>query len=160
MTNDTSTMLSASKFQMTKKRSRGFTLVELMIFICILAIVYIIAAANVMALQNEARIARANGDLKTLELAMDAYIKRHNVCPDMNDYQIVLTREMPSILIGHLFDPFADSANVPYAYSESDNKYNFVVYSIGPGRNGSAKIGDDGKIFTNGNPIFVSNGFF
>jgi len=143
-----------------KKQSKGFTLVELLIVIAILAILYGMAAVNVMGIQNEAKMSKAKGDLRTLQLAMDSYVSRHSLCPDVADYQKELTRQNPGILSGHLYDPFARSVNTPYAYNKSLNRYNFVLYSVGMVGNGSAEVGDDGKIYVTGSPIFVSNGYF
>jgi len=144
---------------MKKGRNKGFTLFELLIVIAILAILYSIAAANVMGLQNEARISKARGDLKTLKLALDTYVKNYNMCPKKQDYQYVLIQESPNLLVSHLTDPFGPTANTLYPFDASNNSENYVVYSIGIHKDGAATIGDDGKVSLKGTPLFETNGY-
>jgi type II secretion system protein G len=144
---------------MKKANNRGFTLIEIMIVLAILSILYSIAAANVMGLQTEAKIARANGDLLTLKLALDSYIKNNSICPKKEDYQRVLIRETSTIITGNLFDPFGRTMNTFYSFDVSGNKENYVVYSIGPKRDGKATIGNDARVVPEGSIIFATNGY-
>lgn len=144
---------------MKKSKSRGFTLIEVLIVIAILAILYSMAAANVMGMQTEAKIARAKGDLKTLKLAIDAYIKNNNACPKKDDYQYLLIRQSPNIVYGNLIDPFGTTMNTLYSFEISDNNENYVVYSIGPKKDGKAAIGNDGMVSISGTPLFETNGY-
>jgi general secretion pathway protein G len=147
------------KKRMKMKKNRGFTLIELLIVIGILAILYSMAAANVMGLQTEAKVSRAMGDLKTLKLALDTYVKNNDACPKKEDYQYLLIRTTPNILPGNLFDPFAVKVNTLYSFDISDNDENYVVYSIGVKKNGKASIGNDGMVLTEGAPIIETNGY-
>jgi type II secretory pathway pseudopilin PulG len=131
-----------------------------MIVIAILAILYSIAAANVMGLQNEAKVSRATADLKTLQLAINNYINKYNFCPKKEDYQIVLSHELPNIMVSHLTDPFGPTVNTLYSYETSLNKQNYVAYSIGLKRDGKALIGNDGRAMPSGTAITVTNGYF
>jgi len=145
---------------MKKTKNRGFTFIEIIIVLAILSILYSLAAANVMGLQTEAKVSRANGDLLTLKLALDSYIiKNNSVCPKKEDYQRVLIRETPTIITGNLFDPFAKTLNVFYPFEVSINKENYVVFSIGPKRDGKATIGNDARVLTKGSAIFTTNGY-
>jgi len=144
---------------MKKAKNRGFTLIEIMIVLAILSILYSIAAANVMGLQTEAKISRANGDLLTLKLALDSYIKNNSVCPKKEDYQRVLIQEMPALVTGNLFDPFGKTMNTFYSFNVSGNKENYVVFSVGPKKNGEATIGNDARVVIRGSAIFSTNGY-
>ncbi|MFH1710245.1 MAG: prepilin-type N-terminal cleavage/methylation domain-containing protein [bacterium] len=145
---------------MKKRRaSKGFTLVEMMIVIAILAILYSIAAVNIMGLQTEAKVAKTNGDLKTLKLGLDSYIKNNNTCPKKEDYQRILIRETSAIITGNLFDPFGRTMNTLYSFEVSGNKENYVVYSIGQKKDGKSSIGNDGRVLTEGSAIFETNGY-
>lgn len=152
-------MISKSR-KIPQIRSKGFTLVEMLIVIAILAILYAMAAANVMGMQYEAKIARVKGDLKTLELALNSYFKNHDICPDKAGYQTALLLSKSNILTGNLLDPFAATANTQYSYDTSSNNYYYVAYSVGLGRNGSATVGNNGIVEKENDPICVTNGDF
>lgn len=139
--------------------SKAFTLLELLIVIAIISILYSIAAANVTGMQMEARISKCNGDLRTIQLAVDSYLKNNNVCPKEADYEVILRNEIPNIMTSELMDPFGATYNTLYSYRTSPNHQNYVVYSVGMGRDGSANIGDDGKLIVRGAPIFATNGY-
>jgi prepilin-type N-terminal cleavage/methylation domain-containing protein len=141
------------------KRKNGFTLIEILIVIAVLAILYWIASSRLMSMQTEAKIAMANGDLKTLKFALDTHIVRNKVCPVKENYQRVLSHEMPNIIFGDLIDPFGTAVNTLYPFEISDNRQSYVVYSIGPRRNGKAAVGNDGRVLTEGAPLFETNGF-
>jgi len=138
--------------------SRGFTLVEVLIVIAVMAILYSITAASVSGMQNEARISRAKGDLKTLELAMDGYLKNKGACPSTENYQAALLDAVPRILDGNLFDPFGAAVNKLYPCIVSGNRQYYVVYSVGLERNGNAKVSDNGSVSTEGAAIYETNG--
>jgi prepilin-type N-terminal cleavage/methylation domain-containing protein len=141
------------------KKSKGFTLIELMMVIFVLGIFYSIAAANVMGLQNEAKMSRVKGDLRTLQLAIESYAKKNIDCPRKDDYQVVLINSVPNILQGNLMDPFGRTYNTLYSYDVSSNMQYFVVYSVGSRRKGDASISNDGKVESNNDPIIITNGF-
>lgn len=136
-----------------------FTFTDSLIVIAVLSIIYIIAAADIMKLQNEARTAKAYGDLKALQLAIESFKADHDICPMEQDYERVLTGEFSNILPGNLSDPFAASVNKRYNYRTSKNMQIYVVFSVGSKGKGSAAISNDGRILLNGSPIFVSNGY-
>lgn len=140
-------------------RSKGFTLIEMLIVIVILCILYTAATAHLLGLQNEAKKSRANADLRTLELAINTYYKNNDQYPRGTDYQIILNREVPNIIFGTLMDPFAKHFNVLYCYDVSYNKQHYVVYSIGEKIDGQATIGNDGRLIIQGTPILVTDGY-
>jgi hypothetical protein len=111
-------------------------------------------------MQNEARIARSKGDLKTLRLALDSYFKNNDGCPPENGYQTSLLRTIPRILEKNLMDPFGATNNTLYSYNISGNGNYYVVYSVGTKRNGYSDISDEGVVLLEGWPIFETNGYF
>ena len=141
------------------KKKNGFTLIEMLIVIAILAILYSISAANVTGMQTEAKMSKANGDLKTLKLALDSFFKNNNIYPTEANYQRTLIQERPSILTGNLMDPFGNTVNTMYSYEISYDMQNYVVYSVGPRRNGEATIGEDGHVTIKEDPIIATNGY-
>ena len=65
-----------------RKHSRGFTLVELLIAMAIILTISAIAVPNLMAAIDQARIARAVGDIDAIEDDIAAYQAIYHVLPD------------------------------------------------------------------------------
>ena len=63
-------------------RRCGFTLIELLIVVAIIGILAAIAVPNFLNAQLRARIARTNGDLRALGMALEAYVVDHNRYPN------------------------------------------------------------------------------
>lgn len=140
-------------------RNKGFTLIEMLIVIAILAILYSLAAASVSGMQHEAKMACAKGDLKTLELALNSYLKNRGSCPPADGYQTALLNAKPPIIDRNLMDPFGGSVNIMYPYSVSNNGDFYVVYSVGLKRDGYASVSDNGIILIEGSAIYETNGY-
>ncbi len=135
---------------------KGFTLIELLIVIAVISILIGIALPRFRGMQEEGWTAQAKGELRTLQTAVESfYIHNTNSYPGG---LATLTDETP-LIIGTLpTDPFNPGNN--YGYDESANGSYYVVYSAGPGGNGSASISDAGVVTeTNGaSCIYASNG--
>ncbi len=142
-----------------RKTSKGMTLIEVLIVIAVIAIIYLMAAAKVIGMQTEAKIARAKGDLKTLKFALDSYQQENKICPRKGDYQRILSYAKPTVIFCDLFDPFGKTMCSMYPYEISANKESYVVYSVGPKQNGRATVGNDGRVLIKGSPIFETNGY-
>ena len=144
---------------MKRNKQKGFTVLEMLLVILILALLYSIAAFNITGLQKEARIAQAKGDLKTLELALTSYLKNTGVSPLADNYQTDLLSANPKILEENLVDPFGTTNSTLYSYIVSiDQKY-FVVYSIGIKEDGSVELSANGNVVIKGAAIFETNGY-
>ncbi len=141
------------------KRSGGFSLMEILIVIAILCFLYVMAAENIKDIQTQAKISKATADLKTLQVALTAYLMNNKELPREMDYQYVLLKQDSRILNSDLMDPFGEKMNTAYGYNRSFNGQNFVTFSVGPKKNGRATVGDDGRVLTNGEPIVVTNGY-
>ena len=141
------------------KKSKGMTIIEVLIVVAVLAILYSMASAQVMGMQMEAKIAKAKGDLKTLKFALDSYLKENSGCPRKCDYQRILYYSKPTIIFCDLHDPFGQTMNCVYPYETSSNNNYNVVYSVGPKQNGRAFVRNDGKVLIEGEPIFETNGY-
>ncbi len=141
------------------KKRKGFTIIEILIVIMILGVLYTIAALYTAGMQDEAKIAKVKGDLKTLELALNGYLKNFKVCTPEENYQTTLLLSNSNILTKNVMDPFGATTNTLYAYTISDNQRYYAVYSVGPSKNGSTTIGDSGYIEIEGSPIYETNGY-
>jgi Tfp pilus assembly protein PilE len=64
-----------------KKRRKGFTLIDLLIAVATIAILTLISVPSLFTVQVHAKVARANGDMRTLATALEAYHADHNRYP-------------------------------------------------------------------------------
>lgn len=137
---------------------KGFTLIELLIVIAVISILIGIALPRFKGMQDEGNIAKAKGELRTLQTAVESYaIHNNNTYPTaLTDLTAATTK--PQIITTIPADPFsATSGAYGYVRSGTNNKY-FVIYSVGPAGNGSATITGDAVVETNSTScIYVSN---
>lgn len=138
---------------------RGFTLIELLIVIAVIAILIGIALPRFKGMQEEGNIARAKGELRTLQTAVESYyIHNSNTLPAN---LAALTSATPNIIGSALpTDPFNGSSNYGYAVDSGSPAKYYVIYSVGVGGNGSATVSTAGAVTeTNGSScIHVTNG--
>ena len=85
-----------------RKHSRGFTLVELLIAVVIILTICAIAVPNLMAALDQARIAKAVGDIHAIEDDVASYQAIYRALPD----------DLSQIGDGNLIDPWGN----PYQY--------------------------------------------
>jgi general secretion pathway protein G len=144
---------------MNKKQNllSGFTLIELLIVIAVISILIGIALPRFKGMQEEGNIAKAKGELRTLQTAVESYyIHNNNTYPSSLS---ALTSQTPNIVSSIPDDPFAASGtSYSYVRGGTNNRY-YVIYSVGPGGNGSATISASDTVSeTNGSScIYVSN---
>jgi len=122
---------------------KGFTLIELLIVISVMAILVGIALPRFKGMQDSGNVAKAKGELRTLQTALESYhIHSGNAYPAALS---ALETASPQI-VGDTrpTDPF-NSGN-DYGYEKSANGKYFVVHSKGPAGTGSASIADDGVV--------------
>ena len=151
---------------------RGFTLIEIMIVIAVIAILIGISLPHFKGMQDEGNSAKAAGELRTLTIAVESfYIHNSKAYPvqtttvdtawqsDANS----LTTASPTIVNTALTDPFKPSQEYGYATNDTSGSQYYVVFSVGA--DGTADIdgiGDTGVISTVGadtnDDIYISNG--
>lgn len=141
---------------------KGFTILELLIVIMVISILIGIALPRFRSMQDEGNIAKAKGELRTLQMAVESYYLHNNNTypPESVTWQTALTGTTPKIISSALTDPF--NGAVQYGYDlEATNSDYYVIYSLGPaGTCTAASIAADGDVTETGstNCIFVSNG--
>lgn len=138
---------------------KGFTIIELLIVIAVIAILVGIALPRFKGMQDEGKIAQAKGELRTLQSAVESYyIHQSNTYPTALSFLTGATIT-PNLLGSALpADPFNGTND--YRYATSGTNY-YVIYSVGPSGNGSAAVSSSGVVTepTNGaSCIFVTNG--
>ncbi len=149
---------------------RGFTLIEMMIVIAVIAILAGISLPYFKGMQDEGNTAKAAGELRTLATAIESYYIHHHpkAYPDdssptaWQSASIAATTTSPRIVTAVLNDPFAPTQE--YGYYLSVNEKYYVVFSVGAdGTKDIAGIGDTGVVSWAGavdpnDDIYISNG--
>lgn len=145
-----------------KKKNGAFTLIEIMVAVMIIAVIAGLAVPNFLRMQAKSKIDKVKGELATLKYAVENYYAQHedHIYPaSLSD--LTKTEKGVTALINYVpQDPFSASNN-NYQYQRGENHY-YVIYSIGPDRNGSAQVVIQALGYTvqeqNGaSCIFVSN---
>ena len=141
---------------------KGFTLIELLIVIAVISILIGIALPRFKGMQDEGNIAKAKGELRTLQTAIESYyIHNNNAYPATGAaaLQTALASATPSIITYVPTEPFSSTgADYVYVMGGTNSKY-WIVYSAGPDGDGVAAIVSDAvSETTNGaSCIYVSN---
>ena len=143
------TLPSASSITSTRK-TLGFTILEILVVISVIAILIGIAIPKFKGMQDHAKTIKATGDLRTIQAALESYyIHNHNTYPVTTDNICAdsLISQSPQLINAPLYDPFA-AANTEYKYMvSSPNGTHFVVWSVGlPGQTPPSSVTDAGEI--------------
>jgi type II secretion system protein G len=135
----------------------GFTLIEMMIVIVVIAILIGVLLPNFRGTQDEAAEQRARSELRTLATAIESYyIHNTNTLPTTLTALITAT---PRIVSAVPDDPFRSGTN-DYSYARDTNAVYYVVWSYGRDRAADITGADtDGTLAgTNDDDIFITNG--
>ena len=112
------------------KTRTGFTLIEMMIVISVIAILIGVLLPSFRGSQDEASIQRARSELRTIATALESYyIHNSNAYPSALSS---LTTATPRIISVIPDDPFDTTAGTDYQYATGSGYY--VVYSWGTDR--------------------------
>ena len=144
------------------KGKRGFTIIELLIVMLVIAILLGIFIPRIRGMQDEANITKARAELRTVETALVSFYMHQTP----NSYPATstgvagasLVAQTPNILNVGLADPFRTSREYDYIRSANGNFY--VIYSVGPdGAAGVGGINNTGTITgTIGDDVCRTNG--
>ena len=134
-------------------RRKGFTILELLIVISVIAILVGIALPKFKGMQDEGNIAKAKGEMRTLQTAIQSYYIHNNAMPTLSQ----LTTATPNIVGTTLpKDPFVAGGATDYGLNT--NGTYFVLYSASPSGAGTAAISAAGAVTAGSNTIYVTNG--
>ena len=149
----------------SRKAKNGFTLLEILVVITLILIIAGIALPLFAGVTDEGRKAKAKGELRTVQTALESYLlNTTSTAPaDYTALKTALEGATPR-LVGEMddfVDPFGATATTGYSYAKSsENKY-YVVFSIGPDKTPDVTgITDTGNVSPD-NPdddVFVTNG--
>lgn len=115
--------------QVNRNRRSGFTLVELLMVVCILGILYAGARLIFTGQDTEARITTTRGSIATIEQAIQIFGMKHNgKLPDTLEELTVGTDDAPGLLKEGALN---DSWGTPFGYAKQGNR-RFKITSAGP----------------------------
>jgi len=141
----------------TQGGTQGFTLIEMLIVISVIAILIGVLLPSFRGTQDEAAEQRARSEMRTLATAIESYfIHNSNQLPTTLTTLITAT---PRIISQVPDDPFRPGSN-DYSYDVDDNGVYYAVWSFGPDRaTDITSVDTDGTLAgTNDDDIFVTNG--
>ena len=121
-----------SKFS-TRSGQKGFTLVELVIVMAVIAVILSVVIPNLRGMQSESQLTKSEGELNTLKTALTSYWRNNSNLYSSN-ITTDLTNASPQIIPASLTDPF-NTASGTYGYaSGNDTVFGdyFYVYTKGP----------------------------
>lgn len=145
---------------------KGFTIIELLIVIVVIAILIGIALPRFRGMQEEGNTAKAAGELRSLAAAVESYyIHNSQTYPSQStsaqtSWQSTITGARPQIIGTALTDPFDSVNQYRYATSAASSSNYYVIFSVGP--DGTADVtGVNTSGVVQGGPdddIYISNG--
>ncbi len=135
-------------------RKSGFTLIELLIVMVVIGILVAIAIPSFRGMQNEAKKAKAQGDLRVLKLAAEAYYARNNTVPASLN---VLTNE-GTVLQVLPKDPFTAAGQYTYKTAPAGTPTYYAITSVGTNAADNTTLGDTGIVTSASDDIGVTNG--
>ncbi len=103
------------------KNKKGFTLVELMIVITVIAILSTIAVVSFTRVQKQSRDTKRKGDVRSLATALQAYFT------EVNSYPATLAALTPTYIPSVPTAPSGESLVGSYSYSQSGSTNMFTL---------------------------------
>ena len=142
---------------MRRKSASGFTLIEIMIVIVVIAILIGVLLPSFRGTQDEAMTQRARSEMRTVATAIESYyIHNSNTLPTALSDLITATPRIISVVPN---DPFRSGSN-DYTYYKDTNGVYYVIFSYGINRTvGITGISTAGALTgTQGDDVCVTNG--
>ena len=130
------------------KRSRGFTLIEVMVVVVILGILAAIVVPKIMSRPEQARMVKVKQDILAIQSALDLYKLDNGIYPTTDQGLEALVKKPSSTPVpqnwksdGYLQQLPNDPWGEPYQYTNENEK--LKIYSYGPkGKEGNSEIGN------------------
>lgn len=101
----------------TRAGQKGFTLVELVIVMAVIAVILSVVIPNLRGMQAESQLSKVEGDLKTIKSALTSY-QRNNDGQLPANIHAALVAASPQLITETVIDPFdTDTTNHTYGYT-------------------------------------------
>jgi len=125
------------------KNDKGFTLLEILIVLTLIAVVIGISLPRFKGMRDESNISKSAAECRTLQAAVESYQVHQKKLPSQGStpltvWQSTMTAVTPQILSATLNDPFNPGVQYQYATDSAINSKYYVIFSVGP--NGTAEI--------------------
>jgi len=115
--------------QINRLKQKGFTFMEIMVVIVIIAILAVMIVPNILKRVDQARVAKAENDIRSLETALDTYKLDNGIYPSTEQGLGALTAKPSG-------SPIPSNWNGPYVKQlPKDPWNNFYQYAM-PGKHG------------------------
>ena len=115
--------------------NKGFTLVELVIVMAVIALILSVVIPNLRGMQQEGQLTKAESELQTLKTAVTSYWRNNGNAYPAN-IAAALTGATPNIISNVLPDPWVtDAVNNTYGYATGNDATfgdYFIIYTKGP----------------------------
>ena len=138
----------------------GFTLMELMIVVAVLAIIAAILIPNFRGITAEAKNSTAKADLRNLKTAVILYQNKYNVLPDdssVDKFEECLQNYSPRVVDRVPADPWS-STGAKYRYDVAADNQTYAIWSVGPNDTTDVTVGNDQINFgANADDIVATN---
>lgn len=142
------------------RNRRGFTIIELLIVMAVIAILIGIALPRFKGMRDEGNYTKAMSELRSLQAAVESYRIHEGEYPPSTTTlcESYLNNASPAIIDQILTDPF--HTNAEYRYARSRNGEYYVIYSYGvDGARDITGINNSGVLRgRNDDDIYVTNG--
>ena len=139
------------------RQTLGFTLIEMMIVIVVIAILLGVLLPQFRGTQDEANEQRARSEMRTIATAIESYyIHNNNTLPTTLTTLITATPRIINVVPD---DPFRSGSN-DYSLAKDTNGVYYVVWSYGIDRTvGITGISTAGALTgTQGDDVCITNG--
>ena len=122
------------------KKQDGFTLIEIMVVLIIIAIMASFVVPSVINRPDQARLTKVKNDILTIESALDLYKLDNGIYPSNDEGLEALIEDENNLYLKRLpLDPW----NEPYQYSNPGKNSKIDIFSLGAdnqlGGNGNDK---------------------
>ncbi|MFH0876726.1 MAG: prepilin-type N-terminal cleavage/methylation domain-containing protein [Candidatus Omnitrophota bacterium] len=134
-----------------KGKGRGFTLIELMIVMAIMAVLVGMILPRFKGMRDQASVSKAQGEVRAIKTAIESYYITNNAYPATSTTvcatYLTLSSTYPRILTSAIYDPFGATSTTEYRFIKSTSGLYYVIFSIGPDATADITgIGDDGVV--------------